>query len=63
MMHVLNNLQEDYDMIEPSHFKQCWWMTIDVIWEKLNHRYEKIKKKNEEKREKEKALGVYKKHW
>ena len=37
--------------------------TIDSIREKLNHRYEKIKGKKEEKNEKEKALNVYSKQY
>ena len=38
-------------------------LTIDSIHDKLNHRYEKIKIKKEEKIEKEKALNVYNKQY
>ena len=38
-------------------------LTIDVIYKKLNHWYEKIKNKREEKVKKEKALGTYNKQY
>ena len=38
-------------------------LNIDSICAKLNHRYEKIKSKKEEKHEKEKALNVYNKQY
>ena len=38
-------------------------LNIEVICEKFNHWYKKIKNKNEEKREKEKALEAYYKQY
>ena len=38
-------------------------LTIDLIREKLNHRYEKIKSKKEENTGKEKALGAWNKQY
>ena len=59
MNHVLNNLPEEYDVILDG-LESCLTatgenaLTINSIREKLNHRYEKIKNKKEEKCEKEK---------
>ena len=64
MIHILNNLHEEYNVILDG-LENCLTatgenaLTIDSIQEKLNHRYEKIKTKKEEKHEKEKALNVY----
>ena len=54
MIHVLNNLQDVYVVILDG-LENCLTatgeiaLTIDSIREKLNHRYEKIKGKKEEK--------------
>ena len=65
MIHVSNNLPDEYDVIldglENASRRLGNALTIDSIREKLNHRYEKIKGKKEEKNEKEKALNVYNK--
>ena len=66
MIRTLNNLPEDFNVIL-NGLKGCLTaieddvLTIEIICEKLNHQYEKIKNKNEEKREKEKALRAYNK--
>ena len=66
MVHVLNNLPVEYDVILDrleNHLTSTGddALTIDSIHEKLNHRYEKMKSKKREKTEKEKALGAYNK--
>ena len=68
MIHVLKNLLKEYDVIFnglENHLTATGdnTLTIDSIREKLNHRYEKIKSKKEEKSEKEKALGAYNKQY
>ena len=68
MIHVLNNLPEEYDVILDGLKNRLTAtgenaLTIDSIHKKLNHRYEKIKSKKEEKHEKEKALNVYNKQY
>ena len=68
MIHILNNLPEEYDVILDGLKKRLTVigenaLTIDKICKKLNHRYEKIKNKKEEKHEKEKALNVYNKQY
>ena len=61
MIHVLNNLPNEYYVILHG-LKYCLMvsrdnvLTIEVICEKLNHQYKK--NKNKEKRETEKALGA-----
>ena len=65
MIHVVNNLP-NYDVILDrleNHLTSYGddAFTIEDIREKLNHRNQKIKNKNEEKREEEKALGAYNK--
>ena len=65
---MFNNLPEEYDVIL-NGLKHCLTatgenaLTIDLIREKLNHRYKKIKSKKEEKNKKEKALNVYNKQY
>ena len=68
MIHVLNNLFEEYNVILDgleNHLTVTGEnaLTIDSICEKLNHRYKRIKSKKEENNEKEKALNVYKKQF
>ena len=68
MIHVLNNLPKEYDIILDgleNHLMAIGddALTIDSICKKLNHRYEKFKSKKEEKTEKEKALGAYNKQY
>ena len=63
MIHVLNNLPMEYDVILDelqNHLTSSDndTLMIEIITEKLNHRNEKIKNKNEVKREKEKALST-----
>ena len=59
MIHVLNNLPEEYDLILHG-LENCLTSTRDdalmnnSICGKLNHRYEKIKSKKEEKTKKKK---------
>ena len=59
MIEVLNCLCKDYDVILDG-LEYCLTitgdcvLTIDVIHEKLNHRYEKMKNKKEENVEKKK---------
>ena len=66
MIHVLNNLLKEYDVIFDG-LENCLTatreniLTIDSICEKMNHSYEKIKSKKDEENEKEKALNVYNK--
>ena len=67
MFHVLNNLPKEYDMILDrlenhltSSRGDTW--TIEVICKKLSYQYEKIKNKNEEKRQKN-ASGAYNKQY
>ena len=68
MIHVLNNLPKEYDVIL-NGLENCIpatgddALTIDLIFRKLNQRYEKIESKKEEKTEKEQALGVYNKQY
>ena len=53
IIHVLNNLPKEYDLILDgleNHLTDA--LTIDSICKKLNHRYKKIKSKKEEKTEK-----------
>ena len=63
MIHVLNNLPKDYDVILDG-LENCLMatgnnvLTIDMIHEKLNGRHKKLKTKRG-KSEKEKALGAY----
>ena len=57
MIHVLNNLPEEYDVILDGLENRLMAtgenaLTIDSICEKLNHRYERIKSKKEEKNDK-----------
>ena len=66
VIHVLNNLPREYDVIFDGLENHLMMtrddaLTIDSIREKLNHKYEKIKNKKEEKIEKEEALGAYNK--
>ena len=68
MIHVLINLPKEYDVILNGLENQLMAtaddaLTIDLICKKLNHRYEKIKSKKEEKTEKEKAMGAYNKQY
>ena len=68
MIHILNNLPKEYDVILDgleNHLTATGEnaLGIDTIREKLNHRYEKIKAKKEEKHEKEKALNAYNKQY
>ena len=59
MIHVLNNLLEEYDVILDG-FENCLMateenaLTIDSIREKLNHRYKKISVKKRGKMKKKK---------
>ena len=68
MIHVLNDLPKDFNVILDD-LENCLTLSsvgalmIEVIREKLNHRCKKIKNKNEEKIEKEKVLGTYKKQF
>ena len=60
VVHVLNNLPKEYNVILDgleNHLKSYKddALTIEVIHKKLNNWYEKIKNKNDEKRKKEKA--------
>ena len=71
MIQVLNNLPMEYNVILDglkNHLTASGnnMLTVEIIHEKLNHWYKKIKSKDDEKREKEKALGAYNKqykHW
>ena len=68
MIHVLNNLPKEYDVILDeleNHLTATGQnaFTIDSISEELNHRYEKIKSKKKGKNENEKALNVYNKQY
>ena len=38
-------------------------LSIQIIWEKINHWYEKMKNKHEEKKDKEKELVAYGKQY
>ena len=68
MIHVLNSVPEEYDVIL-NRLERCLSsfgsdaLTMEVIHEKLNNRYEKIKRKNEEKKIGEKALATYGKQY
>ena len=68
MIHVLNNLPKEYDVIL-NGLENCLMatgddaLTIDLICKKLNCKYKKIKSKKEEKTEKEKVLGAYYKQY
>ena len=68
MIHVLNNLPKEYDVIL-NGLENCLMatgddaLTIDLICKKLNCKYKKIKSKKEEKTEKEKVLGAYNKQY
>ena len=64
MIHVMNNLHEEYDVIRDG-LENCLTLnsddalTIEFILEKLNHQYKKIKNKSEEKRKrKRKRKGL-----
>ena len=66
MIHILKNLREGYNVILDGLENRLTAigenaLTIDTIRGILNHRYEKIKNKKDEKHEKEKALNVYNK--
>ena len=68
MIHVLNNLPMEYTVILNGLKNRLTAtrdnaLTTDLICEKLNHRYEKIKSKKAEKNEKEKALNAYNKQY
>ena len=63
MIHVLNNLPKEYDVVLDGLENHCMVigndaLTIAVICKNFNHQHEKIKNKNEETREKEKTLGT-----
>ena len=68
MIHVLNNFPKECDVVL-NGVKNCLMasgddvLTIDVTCKKLNHWCKKIIIKNEEKREKEKALDAYSKQY
>ena len=68
MIHVLNNLHQEYDVILDG-LKNCLKtsednaLTIHVILKKVGHQYKKIKNKKEEKIEKEKDLSTYNKQY
>ena len=59
MIHVLNNLPKENDEVLDG-LENCLMasgynvLPIDIIWEKLNHWYEKTKGRNEEKKQKKK---------
>ena len=62
-IHVLNNLPKDYNVILNGLENHLMVMgddmlTINMICEKLNYQYKKIKNKKEQKVEKEKASGA-----
>ena len=68
VIHILNTLPEEYGIILnglENHFIVTGdnALTTDLKHEKLNHRYEKMKSKKEEKTENEKALGLYSKQY
>ena len=61
MIHVLNNLPEEYDVILDGLENRLMAtrenaLMIDSICEKLNHSYEKVKSKKEEKNEERKSI-------
>ena len=63
MIHVLNCLTKEYDIVLDGLKNGLTVsgddaLTIEVIKEKLNHCYKKIKNKKEEKRETGKALSA-----
>ena len=65
---MLNNLSKEYNIILDvleNLFPVSRYdvLTTEIIHKKLNHQYKNIKNKNEEKREKEKALGTYNKQY
>ena len=68
MIHILNNLPKEYDVILDG-LENCLTatrdnaLTIDSIRKKLNHRQEKIKNKKDETSKKEKVLGAYNKQY
>ena len=67
MTHFKNNLPNEYDVVLDgldNHLMATGdnVLTINMICKKLNHQYEKIKSKKEEKSEKEKASGAYNKY-
>ena len=67
MINVLNNFPKEYNVILDgleNHLTATGEnaLNIDLFREKLNHRYEKIKSKKEEKHKKEKALNLYKQY-
>ena len=60
MIHVLNNLPEEYDVILDGLENRLTAtgenaLTIDLIRKKLNKRYEKIKSKKEKKMKRKKC--------
>ena len=68
MIHILNNLPKDYNVILDGLENHLMVirddvLTINVICKKLSHWYKKIESKKEEKTEKEKALGAYNKQY
>ena len=62
MIHVLNNLPKDYDVIL-NGLNNCLTatgddvFTINVIPKKMNHQYEKIKNKKRKKSKNKKSFG------
>ena len=57
MIHILNNLHKEHEVILDGlenclTFNGDTALTIKVVKEKLNHRYEKIKRRKERKRKK-----------
>ena len=63
MLHVLNTLPKEYDVILDgleNHFKATGddALTIDSIHKNLNHRYKKIKNGKEEKIEKKRWVHI-----
>ena len=68
MIHVLNNLPEDFNVILDGLENHLMMtgddaLTINVICKKFNHWYKKTKSKKKEKSRKEKALGAYNKQY
>ena len=58
MIYVLNNLHDKNDVFTNGLKNNLTFIgdnesTIELLWEKLNHWYEKIKDENEAKKEKE----------
>ena len=62
MIHILNNLPKDYDIILDrlkNHLTSSGDDVLTVICTKLNHQYEKLKVKMKKRKKKEKVLVVY----